>query len=150
MKLGRWVGTAAGFSNMRNLMIFTAALFLAGCQTWGPTWSELSGQRYAMTSTALEVGATSINQVDGYTPNSGPFQPVKMTPGTHKIVLQPIPPAGVMGLVNLQEITFDAKPCVRYYVNARFKSATSTDWTPFVDYEEPISGCQIPTASAPK
>jgi len=135
---------------MRRLMIWIAATLLVGCQTWGPTWSELSGQRYSLTSAAIDVGPTTISQVDGSSPNNAPGQPVKITPGVHKIVLQAASPRGVMGLAHPQEITLDAKPCVRYYVNARFKTAASTDWAPFVDYEERVSDCQIPAAGAPK
>ena len=28
-----------------------APLFLEGCQTWGPTWSEVTGQRFNVTIT---------------------------------------------------------------------------------------------------
>jgi hypothetical protein len=135
---------------MRKLMVFAVAASVSGCQTWGPTWSELSGQRYAMTSSAIEVGPTVINQIDGLTPNSGPLAPAKITPGLHKVVLQAVPPGGVSGLIHLEEITFDAKPCVRYYINARFKTSTSTDWAPFIDYQESIPGCQVSTAGATK
>ena len=132
---------------MRKLMLWGAALCLAGCQTWGPTWSELTGQRYNLTS--IEVGPIVINQIDGYTPSGGgPLEPVKITPGQHKVILQPVPPGSVMGNVHLEETTFDAKPCVRYYLNARFKTSTSTEWSPFVDHEEPIPGCQLPGAGA--
>ena len=37
---------------MRKMIILAApallaSTFLTGCQTWGPTWSELTGARYA-------------------------------------------------------------------------------------------------------
>ena len=35
MKAIRWIPMAA-------------ALLVAGCQTWGPTWSELTGDRYTI------------------------------------------------------------------------------------------------------
>ena len=135
---------------MRKLIVLAVATCMYGCQTWGPSWSELSGQRFTLTSSALEVGPTIISQVDGYTPSGGPLQPVKISPGQHKVVLQAVPPGSVTGIINLEEMVFDAKPCVRYYVNARFKTATSTAWTPFVDYEEKIAGCQIPAAGTTK
>jgi hypothetical protein len=132
---------------MRKLILFGVLPCLASCQTWGPTWSELSGRIYNITS--IETGAIVITQIDGYAPNTVGGEPVKVTPGSHKLVLQAIPPGSVMGNIHYGEVTFDAKPCVRYYLNARFKTSTSPEWTPFIDYEEAVPGCQLPGA-APK
>lgn len=58
---------------MRNakLMLLVPALagaaMLEGCQTWGPTWSELTGARYNVT--IVNRRPTSINMVD----NQGAF-----------------------------------------------------------------------------
>ena len=43
------------------------ATLLPGCQTWGPTWSELTGQRYNVT--IMNRRPASINMVD----NQGAF-----------------------------------------------------------------------------
>jgi hypothetical protein len=117
-------------------------LLLGGCQTWGPTWSEVTGVRYNLTS--LAVGPVVINQIDGSSPGNSPGQPIKVTPGRHSLVLQVTPPPSVVGLVDLERIVLDVAPCKRYYINGRFAASTSTDWKPFVDYEEPISDCQAP------
>ena len=119
-----------------------AMLLLAGCQTWGPTWSEVTGARYTMP--ALGVGPVTINLVDGSSPGNSPGQPIKITPGRHTLQLQVIPPPSVQGLVALEQIVLDAAPCKRYYINGRFAEPTSTDWKPFVDHEEAISDCQVP------
>jgi hypothetical protein len=119
-----------------------AMLLLGSCQTWGPTWSEVTGVRY--TAPSLGVGPVLINQIDGSNPGNSPGQPIKITPGHHTLVLQVIPPSSVMGLVNLEQTVLDAAPCKRYYLNGRFAASTSTDWKPFVDYEEQISDCQAP------
>jgi|SRR5450755_2833598 hypothetical protein len=117
-----------------------AVLLLGSCQTWGPTWSEVTGRRYDIP--ALGVGPVEISQLDGYSPGNSPGQPVKITPGRHTLVLQVIPPASVMGLVHLEQIVLDAAPCKRYYINGRFAATTSTEWKPFVEREEQISDCQ--------
>ena len=31
---------------MRKLLLLSLPVVLAGCQTWGPTWSEVTGVRY--------------------------------------------------------------------------------------------------------
>jgi hypothetical protein len=119
-----------------------AMLLLGSCQTWGPTWSEVTGVRYTLTS--LGVGPVLINLIDGSSPGNTPGQPIKITPGRHTLTLQVLPPASVSGLVDLEQTVLDAAPCKRYYINGRFAASTSTDWKPFVDYEEQISGCQAP------
>jgi len=118
-------------------------LLLGSCQTWGPTWSEVTGTRY-YSETLLGVGPVLISQIDGSSPGNTPGQPIKITPGRHTLVLQVIPPPSVVGLVHLEETVLDAAPCKRYYINGRFAASTSTDWKPFVDHEEQISDCQAP------
>ncbi len=119
-----------------------AMLVLGSCQTWGPTWSEVTGTRY--TGPSLGVGPVLINLIDGSSPGNMPGQPIKITPGPHKLVLQVLAPPTVVGMVHLEEIVLDVAPCKRYYINGRFADPTSTNWKPFVDYEESISDCQAP------
>jgi len=120
-----------------------AILLLGSCQTWGPTWSEVTGIHY--TAPALGVGPVLINLIDGSSPNNTPGQPIKVTPGRHTLVLQVVAPPTVLGLVHLEQIVLDVAPCKRYYINGRFAEPTSTVWKPFVDYEENISDCQATT-----
>ena len=129
---------------MKRLAACAAVLLVAGCQTWGPTWSELTGVRYN-DITSLTDGPVVVNLVDGTSPNGAPREAIKVTPGVHKLVLQAIPPVPIAGgmQLNLEATEVDFKPCMRYYINARFTASTSTTWRPFVDYEEKIAGCQI-------
>jgi len=128
---------------MRKLPALALLLpLLSGCQTWGPTWSEVTGVRYNVST--MGVGPVVINLLDGYSPNNIPGQPIKVTTGKHTLMLQVVPPGSVVGLVNMEQTTVDFAPCVRYYINGRFDSSTSTDWRPFIDYEEKIAGCQLP------
>jgi hypothetical protein len=132
---------------MKKLISCAALLLLAGCQTWGPTWSELTGSRYNDV-TVMTDGAVVVNQVDGATPSGQPREPIKLTPGKHTLVLSAVSPASVMGTIYQEQTEIDFKPCTRYYVNSRFASSTSTSWRPFVDREETISDCQVPPAKA--
>lgn len=128
----------------QSICYVVATLLLGSCQTWGPTWSEVTGVRY--TAPSLDVGPVSIDQVDGSSPGNAPGQPIKITPGRHTLQLAVAPPPSVVGRVYMEEIALEAAPCKRYYINGRFAASTSTDWKPFVDHEEPISDCQ---AAAP-
>jgi len=118
-----------------------AAMLLGGCQTWGPSWSEVTGNRYTVTE--LNRRPAIIDQVD----NQGAFasNPIKIDPGQHRLVLQG-PAPGWQGGAPLKVYLLDAQPCKRYYINAQFKDTITQEWTPVIDYVETISGCKIVTA----
>lgn len=127
-----------------KLMLLVPALvgatMLEGCQTWGPTWSELTGARYNMT--IVNRRPTSINMVD----NQGAFPDpvlVRVTPGERRIVLQANAP-GWPGGPRLEVMNLNVEPCKRYYLNAQFENTISPNWTPVVDFVEPIAGCTVP------
>ncbi len=118
------------------------AAALPGCQTWGPTWSELTGQRYNVT--IVNRRPTMINMVD----NQGAFPDpnvVRVTPGERRIVLQANAP-GWPGGPRLEVLHLNVEPCKRYYLNAQFENTISPNWKPVVDFVEPIAGCTVPTA----
>ena len=87
---------------MRKLL-WTVALLLGGCQTWGPTWSEITGNRYTVTT--LNRRPAIINQID----DQGSFasNPIKIEPGMHRLVLQG-PAPGWQGGAPLQVYMLDA------------------------------------------
>lgn len=132
---------------MRKLSVAVASIVgLAGCQTWGPTWSELSGQRY--TRVGLNVAPVLIEQVDGQGafPNQ-PGQPIKIEPGRRTIVMQAAPLSpGWAGGTNLETMVLDVEPCKRYYINGRFENPLGPQWSPFIDYVETIAGCSVAVA----
>lgn len=121
----------------RNPAVVAAALLLAGCQTWGPTWSELSGARY--TSVApdrrpailISVGSEAIGSVTPY----------RVAPGTYPIVVQS--PVHNKFSGSTQEMTLAIEPCRRYYINAQFEDPVRPVWKPVIDYVETIAGCTI-------
>ena len=68
----------------RALLIAPLALLAAGCQTWGPTWGEVSGTRYHVA--VVNRQPTVIEKIDG---NSAyPTRPIKIEPGRHVIEVQ--------------------------------------------------------------
>ena len=124
------------------------ALIISGCQTWGPTWSEVSGTRYNRTE--LNRSAVVIETVDGKTPldyRSGGYRVARIDPGERLLTITGVPlRSGWQG--QLREYRLDAKPCMRYYINAQFADPLSpSDWKPVIDYAEPIPGCRTTMAA---
>jgi len=121
-----------------SMMAIFSGLLLVGCQTWGPTWSEISGERY-YNLTTLNRRAAIIERVD----EQGAFAqyPIKIAPGAHQVTIQG--PVLRPGGGYLKSFTLDAKPCKRYYINAQFKSRIELDFEPVVDYVDDIAGCVV-------
>jgi len=134
-------------SLMRKLLLLmvpalVAPTMLTGCQTWGPTWSELTGQRYNMTITNRRPAI--IDRVD----NQGAFTDpnlIRVEPGERRLVVQG-PAPGWAGGPPLHVMMLNVEPCKRYYINAQFENTISMNWIPVVDFVEPIAGCTIPAA----
>ena len=121
--------------------ILALVLVLGGCQTWGPTWSEVSGARYNVT--ILNRRPAVIETIDG---NSAfATYPIKIEPGNHTLVVGGIAP-GWRG-PNLATLPLETAPCKRYFVNAQFNNAVQPDFVPVVDYVEDIAGCKINVAA---
>lgn len=128
-------------------VLAAAMAVLAGCQSWGPAWSEVSGARYNVTN--LNRFPTLVNLVDAQNPGPrqgyggrGGYSYYKVEPGKHTIELSAVnsAPNWVAG-INRQNFTLDIEPCKRYYLNADFANSLLADWKPVVDYVEPIPGC---------
>ena len=115
-----------------------AALAVGGCQTWGPTWSEVTGAQYTRTSIdrrpaiLIRVGDESVGRVT----------PFKVAPGTYEVQLQSPMHNHFKG--SIQKITVTMEPCQRYYLNAQFQDPVRPTWRPVIDYVEAIPGCRVP------
>jgi hypothetical protein len=111
-------------------------LGLASCQTWGPTWSEVTGVRYNRAiadrwpARIVAVGDTSVFTL-----------PYKVAPGTYPVEVESPRHGGFAG--TLQTMTLNVEPCKRYYINAQFRDPVEPEWTPVVDYVEAIAGCRV-------
>ncbi len=120
--------------------------FLTGCETWGPTWSEVTGQRYNVTVTNRRPAI--IDRVDdqGAFPNPNL---IKIAPGEHRLVVQG-PAPGWIGGPPLHVMMLNAEPCKRYYINAQFANTVTQQWTPVIDYVDTIPGCVVQNKTAGK
>ena len=111
-------------------------LGLTSCQTWGPTWSEVTGVRYNRAiadrwpARIVAVGSTSVFSL-----------PYKVAPGTYPIEVESPRHGGFAG--TQETFTLNIEPCKRYYINAQFKDPVQPEWTPVVDYVETIAGCRV-------
>jgi len=126
---------------MRKFLPLAAAFALAGCQTWGPTWSEVTGARFNRTE--INRTPTVIEQIDGRSSSpAGIGEPNRIEPGRRVLTLSTVPPsAASAGGWRIHQFTLDAAPCKRYYVNAQFDSRLGSDWEPVIDFVESIPGC---------
>ena len=121
---------------IHRVCIVFAASVVSACQTWGPKWSELSGAVYTATTPdrrpaiLISVGTESIGSVTPY----------RVAPGTYRVVLQSPVHNRFQG--SEKALTLTIEPCRRYYVAAQFDNPVGPDWTPVVDYVEPIAGCR--------
>jgi hypothetical protein len=113
---------------------------LGGCQTWGPTWSEITGARYPTGQIHQYRRPATIENIDGR--GSFPSMPIKIEPGMRRVVLS-APTPGWPGGGDLQVMMLDVEPCKRYYLNAQFRNPVDRDWTAVIDFVEPIAGCRI-------
>ena len=110
-------------------------------EKWGPTWSEVTGNRYYRA--AMNRAPAIIKSIDGRDYHA---RLVKIDPGMRKIVVQSPYRKGFQG--SDQAMDLDLKPCRRYYINAQFDSSVGPEWKPVLVYTEKIAGCKIPPARA--
>ena len=131
---------------MRNRLMLVLALtatVLTGCQTWGPTWSEVTGRRFHVAT--MNTSPILINLIDGNGAfPSAPGAPIWIEPGRRRMTLTAVPlSAGWTGGTDLVEFDLLAEPCKRYYIVARFENPLGPSFTPFIDEIETIAGCQV-------
>jgi hypothetical protein len=127
---------------MRKAMMLAAPLVLAGCQTWGPTWSEVTGQRW---NYAIENRSyAGISRIDNV--STSPPMPYKMAPGPRTIGVEGLPWGGFRN-GDIKEFPLNAEPCKRYYINAQHRNPIQPEWWPVVDYVEEIAGCKFVAAA---
>jgi hypothetical protein len=121
---------------LRTIAAAALALIVAGCQTWGPTWSEVTGVRYHRAiadrwpARIVAVGNDAVFQA-----------PYKVAPGTYRLAVESPRHDGFPGTI--LEMTLNIEPCKRYYVNAQFAGPVGPDWRPVVDEVESIAGCRV-------
>ena len=124
---------------MRKALLLLSPLLLVGCQTWGPTWSEVSGARYYNRTDPYRLAAV-ISRID----DQGAFAqyPIKVEPGRHEIRLQGTLPGWKKG-ETFETMVLTLEPCKRYYLNAQYPNLVEPRFTPIVDYVEDVAGCKM-------
>ena len=114
----------------------------AGCQTWGPTWSEVSGSR-EFNQTTMYLKPAVISNIDGQ--SAYPTYPIRIEPGTHVVkIVGPYPQPGG-GFTDT--ITVNMEPCKRYYINAQFNNYVRPTFEPIIGHVEDIAGCPVGAAT---
>jgi hypothetical protein len=121
-----WLGTVA-----------LGVAIVQGCAT-SPATSQLVGERFFVTN--IDTYPVLIASVDG---SSSTVSPKNVEPGLRRLVLQG-PPGGA-GFGAVETFTLDVKPCTRYYIVAVKANPLDTNFTPKVDFAQPLgSGCRWP------
>ena len=121
---------------LRTIAAAALALIVAGCQTWGPTWSEVTGVRYHRAIADRWPARIVAVGNDAVFPT-----PYKVAPGTYRLAVESPRHDGFPGTI--LEMTLNIEPCKRYYVNAQFAGPVGPDWRPVVDEVESIAGCRV-------
>ncbi len=124
----------------RALLVAPFALLAASCQTWGPTWSEVSGTRYNVALVNRQPAV--IEAIDGQ--SAFPTRPIKIEPGHHEIQITGVSQRPRPGGGELKNIALDLEPCKLYYINAQYANPVDVDYAPVVDYVDTIPGCRVP------
>lgn len=116
-----------------RMLVAMVALAAAGCAT---NFSYIDGNRFFKSE--LNTHSVIVLDVDG---RSQIRNPVMVEPGVRVVRVQgPAAPGFRFG--QDRTLTIDVKPCTRYYLKAVTPNAISQEFTPMVDFEEPISGCK--------
>ncbi len=121
---------------LRSASLLAAAL-LAGCASTEP-FSYIQGQRW--NKAELNTFDVTVIRVDGTDYVQHGYEPIRIDPGAHKIVVQGPRTAG-FPYGQQRTLTLDVKPCTRYWLEAKKDNTLSQDFVPRVNYSEPIAGC---------
>lgn len=115
-------------------LMAVALVALASCATVGE-FSYIDGRRYFQAE--MNTFSVVVLDIDG---KSYATNPVMIEPGMHAIRVQG-PPAAGFRQGEARTLNLDVKPCTRYYLKAVKENPLQQDFTPAVDYQEPITNC---------
>jgi hypothetical protein len=116
-----------------------AGALAAGCAT-PDSFSYLQGERWRRAE--LNAFDLTIVSIDGSHRIQRPGQPLRVEPGTRRIVVQG-PPAAGFSSGEQRTLTLEIQPCMHYWLEARKSNSLSQDFEPRVNRSEPISGCAV-------
>jgi hypothetical protein len=115
---------------------------LGACATSEP-YAYLNGARFSRVD--FHTSDTIISAIDGGSPVRN--RDVMVSPGMHRIELEAAP-AGGFNYHALRTLELDVVPCTRYWFDARKENRLLAEFTPEVNYSEPIGGCHAPPSAA--
>jgi hypothetical protein len=119
-----------------SIAALAGALLLAGCASSFHD-SYLVGQRYFKTN--IDTQPVIILGVDNWDTTE---RRVLVTPGERVIRVQALPVPGAPW--ETASFKLDVKPCFTYYIVAVRQNPIEANFTPRVDYAEPLAGCTPP------
>lgn len=95
-------------------------------------------------SEVRDIEPAMVVAVDGKPTRGRRAEPV--APGFHEVEVSLPSPRGT-SRPGREVITIAAEPCTRYYIGAQRSTATSRDWSAFVERSEAIGECDVQTAT---
>jgi len=115
------------------LSLIAVAALASGCAT-SFNGSYLVGERWFKTN--LDTQPVTILGVDNWDTVE---RRVLVEPGEHVVRVQALPVPGAPQ--ETSSLKLDVKPCFTYYIVAVRENRISAEFTPRVDYAEPLAGC---------
>jgi len=121
----------------RVLRLMTIALcaLLGACASTPFSSSYLIGDRYF--KTPIDTQPVIILGVDDWDTT---LRRILVEPGERTVRVQALPVPGAPQ--QTASLKLDIKPCFTYYIVAVRVNPITADFTPKVDYAEPLAGCQ--------
>jgi hypothetical protein len=116
-----------------SALLLAAATVLSGCAS-SFHGSFLVGQRYFKSN--IDTQPVIILGIDDWDTTD---RRVLVEPGERVIRVQAMPVPGAPN--ETASFKLDVKPCFTYYIVAVRVNPIAADFTPRVDYAEPLSGC---------
>ncbi len=113
--------------------LIAVAALMSGCAT-SFDGSYLIGERYYRTN--IDTQPVIILGVDNWDTTQ---RRVLVEPGEHVIRLQAMPVPGAPQ--ETASFKLDVKPCFTYYIVAVRENRIAAEFTPKVDYAQPLAGC---------
>lgn len=123
------------------LTTVTTVVMLAGCATQPDGIVYLHGERWHKAE--LNTFDVIVISVDGTHYIERRDRPVMIEPGLRKIVVQG-PPVTGFTFGEQRTLVLDAKPCTRYWLEAKKAGPLTQDFEPRVNFQEPLAGCRLP------
>ena len=116
-----------------SVAAITTTALLAGCAS-SFHGSFLVGDRWFRTN--IDTQPVIILGVDG---RDTTMRRVLVEPGLRQVTVQAMPVPGAPN--ETRTFTLDVQPCFTYYIVAVRESRITADFTPRVDYAQPLAGC---------